>query len=149
VIDLLDRTFLFTGYKEYFRKLVPRDSEIVLAHNDAQENNILASLEDNTKITLIDYEYGGWNPMAMDIANYLNECAVDNAYPKGMGIKYYPCNFPTEFERNLLIKSYLEIHYEKLNEDKTVTIDDYQRWEKNVFPKFEQEVKQCCLMSSF
>jgi hypothetical protein len=35
VIDLLDRTFLFNGYKEYFRKLVPRDSEIVLAHNDA------------------------------------------------------------------------------------------------------------------
>jgi len=53
-------------------------------------------LEDNTKITLIDYEYGGWNPMAMDIANYLNECAIDNAHPKDIGIKYYPNNFPSE-----------------------------------------------------
>jgi len=74
----------------------------------------LASLEDNTKITLIDYEYGGWNPMAMDIANYLNECAIDNAYPKDIGIKYYPNNFPSEFERNALIKHYLREHYESL-----------------------------------
>lgn len=110
---MLDRTFLFDGYREYFKKLVPRDSEIVLAHNDAQENNILTSLEDNTKITLIDYEYGGWNPMAMDIANYLNECAIDNAYPKGFGIKYYPENFPSEFERNSLIKSYLKLYYDQ------------------------------------
>jgi thiamine kinase-like enzyme len=95
VIDLLDRTFLFDGYRDYFKKLVPRDSEIVLAHNDAQENNILTSLEDNTKITLIDYEYGGWNPMAMDIANYLNECCLENAHPKGVGIKVYLENFPS------------------------------------------------------
>lgn len=51
--------------------------------------------------------------MAMDIANYLNECAVDNAHPKGFGIKYYPENFPTEFERNTLIKSYLKLYYEQ------------------------------------
>jgi hypothetical protein len=34
VIDLLERTFLFQGYRDYFSKLVPRDSEIVLSHND-------------------------------------------------------------------------------------------------------------------
>ena len=112
IIDQLERTFLFDGYKEYFTKLVPRDSEIVLAHNDAQENNILASLEDNSKITLIDYEYGGWNPMAMDIANYLNECTIDNAYPMGVGIKHYPDNYPSESERNFLIQTYLKLYYE-------------------------------------
>jgi len=85
-------------------------------------------LEDNTKITLIDYEYGGWNPMAMDIANYLNECAIDNAYPKDIGIKHYPKNFPSESERNVLIKSYLELYYEKLKHDKGDDLETFEVW---------------------
>ena len=55
-----------------YRSLVPRD-EIVFSHNDVQENNILLNLENNELITLIDFEYGGWNPIAYDLANYLNE----------------------------------------------------------------------------
>jgi len=38
ILDILKRfeeTFLFPGCKEFFHSLVPRDSEIVLAHNDA------------------------------------------------------------------------------------------------------------------
>jgi len=38
ILDILshfEKTFLFPGCQEYFHKLVPRDSEIVLAHNDA------------------------------------------------------------------------------------------------------------------
>lgn len=61
----------------------------MLSHNDAQENNILTSLDNNLKITLIDFEYGGWNPVQFDLANYLNELMLDNAHPKGNGIKYY------------------------------------------------------------
>ena len=37
--------------------------------------------EDNRKLMIIDYEYAGWNPMAMDLANYLNETMLDNSYP--------------------------------------------------------------------
>ncbi len=33
-----------------------------------------------------------------DIANYLNEWCCDNAYPKGSGIDYQLCNWPTEQE---------------------------------------------------
>lgn len=51
--------------------------------------------------------------MAMDIANYLNECCLDNAYPKGVGISCYLENFPSNYECNMLIKSYLKCHYEK------------------------------------
>jgi len=29
---------------------------------------------------MIDFEYGEWNPMAYDLANYLNEIMVDNAH---------------------------------------------------------------------
>jgi thiamine kinase-like enzyme len=88
-LDTFERTFLFKGYEEYFGSLIPKDSEVVLAHNDAQENNILTSLEDNTQMILIDFEYTQWNPRAMDIANYFNETMLDNAYPLGNGIKDY------------------------------------------------------------
>ena len=41
----------------------------------------MTMIEDNEKVVLIDYEYGGWNPFAVDIANYLNEFMLDNAHP--------------------------------------------------------------------
>jgi choline/ethanolamine kinase len=65
------------------------DNHIVLAHNDAQENNILVSLEDCTNVMLIDFEYAGWQPRAMDLANYCNETMIDNAHPLGKGVKLY------------------------------------------------------------
>ena len=34
-------------------------------------------------LILIDYEYGNWNPMAYDIANYFNEFTCDNAATHG------------------------------------------------------------------
>lgn len=69
-----------------------------MAHHDAQENNILSSLEDSTKIILIDFEYVGWAPRAMDIANYCNETMLENAYPLKNGIKYYLQNFIKDSE---------------------------------------------------
>ena len=63
--------------------------------------------------------------MAMDIANYLNECAIDNAYPKDIGIKYYPNNFPSESERSLLIKTYLAFYYEKQKQVKGDALENY------------------------
>jgi choline/ethanolamine kinase len=77
-----------------YRSLVPRD-EVVFSHNDVQENNILVNLENNELSTLIDFEYGGWNPIAYDLANYLNEMCIDNAHPSGPGVKLYLNNFPT------------------------------------------------------
>jgi hypothetical protein len=35
IIKAFKNTFLFEGYEDHFDKLIPRDSEIVLAHNDA------------------------------------------------------------------------------------------------------------------
>lgn len=147
IIDQLERTFLFDGYKEYFTKLVPRDSEIVLAHNDAQENNILASLEDNSKITLIDYEYGGWNPMAMDIANYLNEFMLDNNHPKGSGIKFYINNFASNYECNSLMKDYLRCYYG--DRKNNPTSEDNEKFVKQHLPQFKREVEACLLLSNF
>lgn len=86
--------------------LVSRD-EIVFSHNDCQENNILSSLADNTKLFLIDYEYGMWNPKYYDLGNYLNELVCDNAHPKPPGIKYYMENWPKDEEIEYLTSKYL------------------------------------------
>ncbi len=94
--------------------MVPRNQQIVLGHNDVQENNILALLEDSRKIGLIDFEYGGWNPMAYDLANYLNECTIDNAHPKGVGVKLYLENFPTEEERHHFLSVYLKRYFDEI-----------------------------------
>lgn len=64
------------------------DFPFCLAHNDAQENNILIQ-NGGDQLLLIDYEYAGWNPMAMDLANYLNETMLDNNHPYGDGIAWY------------------------------------------------------------
>ena len=42
---------------------------------------------------LIDFEYVGLNPRAFDLANYLNESALDNAYPLKNGIAFYLENY--------------------------------------------------------
>ena len=46
----------------------------------------MSSLENPKNIMLIDFEYVGLNPRAFDLANYLNETALDNAYPLKNGI---------------------------------------------------------------
>jgi hypothetical protein len=43
-VEAIEETFLFEGYIEHYEKLIPKPSKyfpIVMAHNDAQENNIL------------------------------------------------------------------------------------------------------------
>ena len=105
-LDKLEATYLGAGYQDVLRSLVSRE-KIVFSHNDCQENNILSSLEDETKIFLIDYEYGMWNPQYYDLGNYLNEMICDNAYAKEPGIKYYMENWPKDDEIEYLTKQYM------------------------------------------
>jgi len=46
-------------------------------------------LADNSKICLIDYEYGWWNPRYYDLANFLVEFTCDNAYPVKPYVHFY------------------------------------------------------------
>ena len=46
-------------------------------------------VNNNKDIMLIDYEYSGWNPMAMDLANWINETMLDNSFPEKNGIELY------------------------------------------------------------
>lgn len=85
-----------------------------MAHNDGQECNILTSTENNRNLLLIDFEYSGWQCMAHDLANYLNECVLDNAHPSGNGIELYMENDPTDHEVQALLTRYLRNYYDKV-----------------------------------
>jgi len=69
---------------------------------------------------MIDYEYGGWNPMAMDLANYLNESMIDNAYPLKNGIEVYLDNCLSDTEVETLAKNYMKRYFEKYANEKLV-----------------------------
>lgn len=98
ITELIETTFLFDGYEEFFTSLIPEASKefpYVLSHNDIHQNNILMRLQDNRELLLIDNEYAGWNPMAMDLAVYLNETMIDNSHPGDNGVKVYLSNYMT------------------------------------------------------
>ena len=124
MLKLFEKTFLFEGSLEHFKSLVPH-SEVVLSHNDGQENNLLSSLENPKNLMLIDYEYVGLNPRAFDLANYCNETALDNAYPLKNGIAYFLENYIHQDELTLLLKEYLVNVYRKFYKgDKSKTSEE-------------------------
>ena len=51
-----------------------------------------------------------WNPQYYDIAVYLNEWAMDNAYPCGSGIAVYLKNAPENHELENLVQQYFELN---------------------------------------
>ena len=59
---------------------------LIFGHNDVQENNMMLKLLDNQEVLIIDYEYAGWKPMAMEIAQYVCETMMDNSHPGLNGI---------------------------------------------------------------
>ena len=79
----------------------------MLTHNDCHQNNILMSIKDNREFILIDNEYAGWNPMAMDLAVYINETMNDNSYPGKNGVEWYLDNIMDTKEQEQLISAYL------------------------------------------
>ena len=60
---------------------------------------------------IIDYEYGGWNLMAMDLANYINETMFDNAYPSKNGVAWYLDNCMSVEESENMVRTYLKCYY--------------------------------------
>jgi choline/ethanolamine kinase len=145
VLETFEKTFLFPSAQDHFKALVPRDSEIVLSHNDAQENNILASLANATRVIFIDFEYTGWNPRAMDLANYFNETMLDNAYPLENGIKVYLENFISDREQEQVITRYLSHYHKHYYTGK----DDLEAYVKREMPKVIDEVCKCLLLNNY
>uniref|UniRef100_A0A2P2MR36 Choline kinase 1 n=1 Tax=Rhizophora mucronata TaxID=61149 RepID=A0A2P2MR36_RHIMU len=67
------------------KQLSQDHQEIGFCHNDLQYGNLMLDEETRT-ITIIDYEFAGYNPVAYDIANHFCEMTSDYHY----GIPHIP-----------------------------------------------------------
>ncbi|XP_059279957.1 probable choline kinase 1 [Lycium ferocissimum] len=86
------------------KELPTESQEIVFCHNDMQYGNIM--VDETTKaITIIDYEYGGYNPIAYDLANHFCEMTANyhTATPHIMHFNTYP----DLEERQRFVRAYL------------------------------------------
>lgn len=83
-------------------------SPIAFCHNDAQEGNWIRRA--NGKLVLIDFEYGGYNPIAYDFGNIFCEHACDyqfaaDTYP---GWAIHPDKYPSHARQEEWFELYLE-----------------------------------------
>lgn len=97
---------------------------------------------------IIDYEYGGWNPMAMDLANYLNETMKDNAYPYENGITVYIDNCMPDHEVREMTVCYMKTYYQKHMTDKVkANYPDCETFIKMELEQLMDEVYDCALLN--
>ncbi|KAG8053144.1 hypothetical protein GUJ93_ZPchr0001g29434 [Zizania palustris] len=67
------------------------DQRVGFCHNDLQYGNIMI-YEETRQVTLIDYEYASFNPVAFDIANHFCEMSADyhSSTPHVLDFTKYP-----------------------------------------------------------
>ena len=103
----------------------------------------------NSNLLLIDYEYGGWNPMAMDLANYINETMLDNGYPEKNGIAWYLDNCMTKPEVKEMSKVYLIRYFDKyISEELKNKYSDSNTFVNAVIDEFMGQVWNCCILNN-
>ncbi|XP_027356832.1 probable choline kinase 2 [Abrus precatorius] len=83
---------------------------IGFCHNDLQYGNIMLEEESNS-VTIIDYEYASYNPVAYDIANHFNEMA-SNYHSDTPHILDFS-KYPDLEERQRFVHAYLSSAGEK------------------------------------
>ena len=105
------------------------------------------NLANNQQFMIIDYEYAGWNPMAIDLANYINETMLDNAYPVDNGIAWYldNCMQPREIED--MVKEYMKVYHAKyMRQDLK---EKYPNFVETQYPNLLKEVWTFALLNNF
>uniref|UniRef100_A0A0A9CPL3 Uncharacterized protein n=1 Tax=Arundo donax TaxID=35708 RepID=A0A0A9CPL3_ARUDO len=90
------------------------DQTVGFCHNDLQYGNIMI-YEETRQVTLIDYEYASFNPVAFDIANHFCEMAADyhTATPHVLDFTKYP----DIDEQRRFVQSYLSSSGEKPSDE--------------------------------
>ncbi|KAL2324666.1 hypothetical protein Fmac_023724 [Flemingia macrophylla] len=86
------------------KKLSEGYQEIGFCHNDLQYGNIMMD-EDTGLITIIDYEYASYNPVAYDLANHFCEMVADYHSDTPHVLDYN--KYPGLEERQRFIRMYL------------------------------------------
>ncbi|XP_015921370.2 choline/ethanolamine kinase [Parasteatoda tepidariorum] len=103
---------MFRNEMDFLKKEMENyDSPSVFCHNDLIGGNILLP-EDfvnelNPKVILIDFEFGGYNFRAFDIANHFCEWVYDYDVTEPPYFKIDNSKYPTEEEKIKFIRSYL------------------------------------------
>ncbi|KAJ7982389.1 Choline kinase [Quillaja saponaria] len=79
--------------------------QIGFCHNDLQYGNIMID-EETKSVTIIDYEYATYNPVAYDIANHFCEMAADyhTETPHILDYSKYPGDQPSDVEVDQLLQ---------------------------------------------
>ncbi|KAG4908011.1 hypothetical protein AAZX31_20G157300 [Glycine max] len=86
------------------KKLSEGYQEIGFCHNDLQYGNIMMD-EETRLITIIDYEYASYNPIAYDLANHFCEMVADYHSDTPHVLDY--TKYPGLEERQRFIRNYL------------------------------------------
>lgn len=89
------------------------DQSVAFCHNDLQYGNIMID-EESRQVTLIDYEYASFNPMAYDIANHFCEMTA-NYHTETPHILDYD-KYPDLEERKRFVRTYLSSSGENLDD---------------------------------
>ncbi|XP_072954290.1 probable choline kinase 2 isoform X1 [Typha angustifolia] len=91
-------------------KLSSEDQMIGFCHNDLQYGNIMID-EETRQVTIIDYEYASFNPIAYDLANHFCEMAADYHSDNPHILDY--SKYPDFEERKIFVQIYLSSSGEK------------------------------------
>uniref|UniRef100_A0A0C9S398 TSA: Wollemia nobilis Ref_Wollemi_Transcript_15443_1477 transcribed RNA sequence n=1 Tax=Wollemia nobilis TaxID=56998 RepID=A0A0C9S398_9CONI len=95
------------------KKTSREDQRIGFCHNDLQYGNIMIDEEDKS-VTIIDYEYASYNPVAYDFTNHFCEMAA-NYHTDTPHILDYS-KYPGFEERRRFVKAYLSSQCEEAND---------------------------------
>ncbi|KAI3894981.1 hypothetical protein MKX03_028001 [Papaver bracteatum] len=102
------RVFMLDSLDEeitILEKEISGENQLIgLCHNDLQYGNIMMN-EDTKLLTIIDYEYASYNPVAYDLANHFCEMAAD--YQSEMPHILDFNKYPDLEERKRFIRAYL------------------------------------------
>eukprot|EP01029_Cantina_marsupialis_P022604 TRINITY_DN5521_c0_g1_i1.p1 TRINITY_DN5521_c0_g1~~TRINITY_DN5521_c0_g1_i1.p1 ORF type:complete len:215 (-),score=54.50 TRINITY_DN5521_c0_g1_i1:370-1014(-) len=89
-------------------------SEITFCHNDLLSGNMIYSSEVND-VTLIDYEYGGWNYCGFDIANHFCEYAGFD-----FDIERW---YPNPEQQRIFLETYINKRISKSNPEESMLLE--------------------------
>jgi len=108
-------------------------------------------LSDNRDLLLIDNEYAGWNPMAMDLAVYINETMIDNSHPGPNGVKQYIENYMDEHEQARLIKTYMKFYFDNYMplSHKAAFQNQSTKYVNMLYLKLKKQVWECAVLNNF
>ncbi|KAL6962542.1 Phosphotransferases with an alcohol group as acceptor [Sarracenia purpurea var. burkii] len=101
--------------------------DLGFCHNDLQYGNIMINEEETKSITIIDYEYASYNPVAYDLANHFCEMAA-NYHTETPHILNYDA-YPGQEERERFLRAYLSYEGNQPSDAKVQQlVDDAEKY---------------------